>query len=98
MPRPEHAVTIALAATNEDPAALMARQIGWRFLEREGREEDGRLQSRLPQASGEQTHDEEAHAHPPPDRFAILSAGLLLVSLVAVVGLAKILTPTVNLE
>jgi Ca2+:H+ antiporter len=43
-----------------------------------------------------QTHDEEAHAHPPPDRFAILSAGLLLVSLVAVVGLAKILTPTVE--
>ena len=34
----------------------MARQIGWRFLEREGREEDRRLQSRSPQASGEFQH------------------------------------------
>jgi Ca2+:H+ antiporter len=40
--------------------------------------------------------DEEAHAPPPPNRLAVLSAGLLLVSLVAVVGLAKILTPTVE--
>ena len=43
-----------------------------------------------------QTGDEEAHAPPPTDRVAVLSAGLLLVSLVAVVGLAKILTPTVE--
>src|SRR5262245_29065501 len=43
-----------------------------------------------------QTDDREAPAHPPPDRLAVLSAGLLLVSLVAVVGLAKILTPTVE--
>jgi Ca2+:H+ antiporter len=42
-----------------------------------------------------QTNDQEAHAPPPPDRFAVLSAGLLLVSLIAVVGLAKILTPLV---
>jgi Ca2+:H+ antiporter len=41
--------------------------------------------------------DEEAHAPPPPNRLAVLSAGLLLVSLVAVVGLAKSLTPTVEL-
>jgi Ca2+:H+ antiporter len=40
--------------------------------------------------------DEEAHAPPPPNRLAVLSAGLLLVSLVAVVGLAKTLTPTVE--
>ena len=40
---PEHAVTIALAGANEAPAALMPRQIGWRFLQREGRENDGRL-------------------------------------------------------
>jgi Ca2+:H+ antiporter len=43
-----------------------------------------------------QTDDREAHAPPPPGRTAVLSAGLLLVSLVAVVGLAKILTPTVE--
>ena len=41
--------------------------------------------------------DQEAHAPPPADRAAVLSAGLLLVSLVAIVGLAKILTPTVEL-
>ena len=41
--------------------------------------------------------DPEAHAPPPADRTAVLSAGLLLVSLVAIVGLAKILTPTVEL-
>ena len=44
-----------------------------------------------------QSDDEEAHAPPPSDRTAVLSAGLLLVSLVAIVGLAKILTPTVEL-
>ena len=44
-----------------------------------------------------QGDDEEAHAPPPADRTAVLSAGLLLVSLVAIVGLAKILTPTVEL-
>jgi Ca2+:H+ antiporter len=44
-----------------------------------------------------QSDDEEAHAPPPADRTAMLSAGLLLVSLVAIVGLAKILTPTVEL-
>jgi len=41
--------------------------------------------------------DEEAHAPPPSDIAAALSAGLLVVSLVAVVGLAKLLTPTVEL-
>ena len=41
--------------------------------------------------------DQEAHAPPPADRTAVLSAGLLLVSLVAIVGLAKMLTPTVEL-
>jgi Ca2+:H+ antiporter len=43
-----------------------------------------------------QADDAEAHAPPPADRTALLSAGLLLVSLVAIVGLAKILTPTVE--
>jgi Ca2+:H+ antiporter len=38
-----------------------------------------------------------AHAPPPSDKTALLSAGLLLVSLVAIVGLAKALTPTVEL-
>ena len=40
--------------------------------------------------------DAEAHAPPPAVRTAVVSAGLLLVALVAVVGLAKVLTPTVE--
>jgi Ca2+:H+ antiporter len=40
--------------------------------------------------------DEAAHAPPPGNRTAALSTGLLLVSLVAVVGLAKVLTPAVE--
>jgi Ca2+:H+ antiporter len=39
---------------------------------------------------------EEAHAAPPATRTALLSAALLVVALVAVVGLAKALTPTVE--
>ena len=39
---------------------------------------------------------EEAHAAPPSSRMALISAALLLVSLVAVVGLAKALTPAVE--
>ena len=44
-----------------------------------------------------QSDAQEAHAPPPADSTAVLSAGLLLVSLVAIVGLAKTLTPTVEL-
>ncbi len=40
--------------------------------------------------------NEEAHAPPPSRIMALASAGLLLASLVAVVGLAKVLTPTVE--
>jgi Ca2+:H+ antiporter len=40
--------------------------------------------------------DEEVHAPPPSNTVALASAGLLLVSLVAIVGLAKALTPTVE--
>src|SRR5262249_19171416 len=40
--------------------------------------------------------DEEVHALPPPNKVALVSAGLLLVSLVVVVALAKVLTPTVE--
>ena len=40
--------------------------------------------------------DEETHAPPPSTGAAMLSAGILLASLVAVVGLAKVLTPTVE--
>jgi Ca2+:H+ antiporter len=40
--------------------------------------------------------NEEAHAPPPSGRAALASAGLLLASLVAVVGLAKVLTPIVE--
>ena len=43
-----------------------------------------------------QIDDQEAHAPPPANKTAALSAGLLLVSLVAIVGLAKILTPAVE--
>lgn len=41
--------------------------------------------------------DEEAHAAPPSNKTALLSAGLLLAALVAVVGLAKALTPTLEM-
>jgi Ca2+:H+ antiporter len=40
--------------------------------------------------------DEEAHAAPPSNRTTILSVGLLIASLVAVVGLAKALSPTLE--
>ena len=43
-----------------------------------------------------QSDDEEAHAPPPTGRTAVLSVGLLVVSLVAIVGLAKVLTPAVE--
>ena len=39
---------------------------------------------------------EEAHAPPPTNRTALVSAGLLVVALVAVVGLAKSLTPVLE--
>ncbi|MET0630392.1 MAG: ionic transporter y4hA [Xanthobacteraceae bacterium] len=41
--------------------------------------------------------DEEAHAPPPSNTTTIVSAGLLLAALVAVVGLAKFLTPTLEI-
>lgn len=40
--------------------------------------------------------DDDGHADPPTDREALFSLGLLLASLVAVVGLAKILSPTIE--
>ncbi|HLH87940.1 MAG TPA: ionic transporter y4hA [Xanthobacteraceae bacterium] len=40
--------------------------------------------------------DAEAHAPPPTNRTALVSAGLLLVALVAIVGLAKALTATIE--
>jgi len=40
--------------------------------------------------------DLDAHAEPPTARQAWASAGLLLLSLVAVIGLAKILSPTIE--
>jgi Ca2+:H+ antiporter len=39
---------------------------------------------------------EEAHALPPPNKVALFSTGLLFVSLVLVVALAKVLTPTIE--
>jgi len=43
-----------------------------------------------------QSDNPEAHAPPPGGKTTVLSAGLLVVSLIAIVGLAKILTPTVE--
>jgi len=40
---------------------------------------------------------EETHAPPPSGRTALVSAGLLLTALIAVVGLAKALTPTLEI-
>jgi Ca2+:H+ antiporter len=40
---------------------------------------------------------EEAHAPPPSNTTAVVSAGLLVIALVAVVGLAKSLTPTLEM-
>jgi Ca2+:H+ antiporter len=42
------------------------------------------------------SEDEEDHAPPPSTLAALASLGLLLVSLVAVVGLAKVLAPTIE--
>ncbi len=39
---------------------------------------------------------EEAHAPPPPKAVALRSAGILALALIAVVGLAKLLTPTLE--
>jgi Ca2+:H+ antiporter len=41
--------------------------------------------------------DEDAHAPPPSNVTAVVSAGLLVAALVAVVGLAKSLTPTLEI-
>jgi Ca2+:H+ antiporter len=40
--------------------------------------------------------DEDAHADPPSNRTALTSLGLLVVALVAVVGLAKVESPTIE--
>jgi Ca2+:H+ antiporter len=40
--------------------------------------------------------NEDVHAQPPTNRHALASFGLLLVSLVAVVGLAKVLSPSIE--
>jgi len=41
-------------------------------------------------------HEEDTHAPPPTKKATVLSVSLLLVSLVAIVGLAKVLTPTLE--
>lgn len=45
-----------------------------------------------------ETSTPEEHAAPPDNRTTVLSAVLLVVSLVAIVGLAKALTPTVDIK
>src|SRR6516164_5817471 len=42
-------------------------------------------------------HSEKAHAKPPSNFTAIVSGGLLLAALIAIVGLAKSLTPTIEM-
>jgi Ca2+:H+ antiporter len=44
----------------------------------------------------ERGESEEAHAAPPPTAVALLSLVLLMLSLVAVVGLAKVISPTIE--
>ena len=41
--------------------------------------------------------NEEAHASPPSNKAAVVSLGILLAALVAIVGLAKALTPTMEI-
>lgn len=50
----------------------------------------------LPVAADGQILDEEDHADPPSSRAALTSLGLLLLALVAVVGNAKIVSPTIE--
>lgn len=44
----------------------------------------------------EGSHDEDEHAPPPSNKVAMLSVGALLVCLVAVVTLAKLLSPSIE--
>ena len=41
-------------------------------------------------------HDDEVHAEPPTGAQTVVSLGLLVVALVAVIGLAKVLSPTIE--
>ena len=50
----------------------------------------------LPVAPGGGVLDQEVHADPPSSRAALTSLGLLLASLVAVVGLAKVESPAIE--
>ncbi len=50
----------------------------------------------LPVAADGSVLDDDLHADPPGDRTAVASLGLLFVALVAVVGLAKVLSPTIE--
>lgn len=62
--------------------------------------EDARATARQERASGYEHEpvdlDEDGHADPPTDRAALASLGLLVVSLVAVVGLAKVESPAIE--
>lgn len=51
----------------------------------------------LPVTSSGEVIDAEEHAEPPTRRTALLSLGLLALALVAVVGLAKAVSPTIEL-
>ena len=50
----------------------------------------------LPVTSDGTVVESEEHAHPPTDRDALFSLGLLVVALVAVVGLAKVASPALE--
>ncbi|GGU79942.1 ionic transporter y4hA [Streptomyces albospinus] len=50
----------------------------------------------LPMTTAGEVIDGEDHAHPPTARGALLSLGLLALALIAVVGLAKAVSPTIE--
>lgn len=52
--------------------------------------------SGAPAPEGQRDDDHDGHADPPSSRTALVSLGLLLVALVAVVGLAKVASPSIE--
>ena len=79
---------VPMVATKAEAAAAASDRVADRTAEREA-------------ASDGFEHepvdlDEDGHADPPTDRAALASLGLLVVSLVAVVGLAKIESPAIE--
>lgn len=79
---------VPMVATRAEAAAAASDRAADREAEREATS-DGFEQEPV-------DLDEDGHADPPTDRAAMVSLGLLVVSLVAVVGLAKIESPAIE--